>query len=106
MLKFEQGKVKIEISYGMLVSLGVIGFGLWYLLRDESKQGNGMLGFFKGKQGGGQGTQAQKTGHKAHNRTKRPSPPPPVPRSVDIDGGNGNDSFGGQSQGSNQGRRW
>ena len=115
MVKFEQGKVKMEISYGMLVSLGVIGVGLWYILRDETKPRQGLLGFLR-KPGPGQqaqGAQGQTHTNRAGIRpgpnVKRPAPPPPVPRSAEVDtgnGGNGNDSFGGQSQGGSQARRW
>ena len=108
MLTFGQGKVKVEISYGMLVSLGVIGFGLWYILRDDTKSGNGLLGFLKRPgQDGATGHHNKSGPNQGTTRQKRPSPPPPVPRSipVDMDGGNGNDGLGGQSQRGSQGSR-
>jgi hypothetical protein len=96
MLKFEQGKVKVEISYGMLVSLGVIGFGLWYLLKDDSKPG--LLGYVRNK------AAAFRRPNVASN-VRKPSPPPPVPREVPLEG-NGNDGNGNKRTGTGQGSRW
>ena len=100
MLTFSKGKVSVDISYSTLISFGIIGVGLWWILRDDTKQG-GLLGFLKSK-----GPQAQ-PGAKV-GRMKKPSPPPPVPRMgsiVDMEGNEDGPGFGGTSQGGHQTRR-